>query len=203
MPDGAALGPKLYFIRHGATAWSITGQHTGRTDLPLTEAGDVEARALTPWLRPITFTHVLTSPMQRASRTCSLAGLGATAAVEPDLSEWDYGEFEGKTSGEIHLQHPGWNAFYDGCPGGESAGDICSRADRLINNLGTLHGNIALFSHGQFGIVLVSRWIGLPISDGPHFTIDTASLSILAQNHRDPHIRSIALWNAAPAMLGG
>jgi probable phosphoglycerate mutase len=203
MREAAGVGPTLYFVRHGETAWSITGQHTGHTDLTLTESGEGQARALAPWLRAIMFSHVFTSPMQRAARTCCLAGLDGSASVEPDLSEWNYGAYEGRRTSDIQRERPGWNAYRDGCPGGESPGEISARADRLIGHLMTLRGNIALFSHGQFGVVLVSRWIGLAIAEGPHFTIDTASLGILAQNSHPPRSRVIALWNAVPAMLDG
>jgi probable phosphoglycerate mutase len=201
MPEQNGAGPKLYFIRHGETAWSITRQHTGCTDLPLTETGQSQARALAPWLRAIEFSHVFTSPLQRARTTCVLAGLGATASVDRDLAEWDYGDYEGKRSSDIRVQRPGWNAFVDGCPGGEMPGDISARADRLILRLCTLHGNIALFSHGEFAGVLAARWLGLPVSAGPHFCLDTASLSILAHNPNHPDVRTIALWNAVPGVL--
>jgi probable phosphoglycerate mutase len=201
MPDADAAGPKLYFIRHGQTAWSLTRQHTGRTDLPLTETGEAQARALLPWLCAVAFTHVLTSPLQRARRTCDLAGLGSAAIVEPDLAEWNYGDYEGKLSTDIHKQRPGWDAFRDGCPGGEMPVDICGRIDRLIRHLCTLRGNVALFSHGEFAGALAARWIGLPIENGSHFSLDTASLSILAENPNHPDMRGITLWNAVPAML--
>jgi probable phosphoglycerate mutase len=193
--------PKLYFIRHGETAWSRTRQHTGRTDLPLTETGEAQARALVPWLRGIDFAHVHTSPLQRARRTCTLAGLGTAATIEPDLAEWNYGDYEGKLSVDIRKENPGWNAFRDGCPGGEMPMEISTRADRLIHHLCTLGGNIALFSHGEFAGALAARWLGLPVSGGAHFSLDTASLSILAQNPNHPDVRAIALWNAVPAML--
>jgi len=201
MPEDSEGEPRLYYIRHGETAWSLTRQHTGRTDLPLTETGEAEARALLPWLDPIKFTHVLTSPLQRARRTCVLAGLGASAVVEEDLAEWNYGDYEGKLSSEIRQRCPGWNCFVDGCPGGEMPGEVSDRADRLIRHLCTLRGNVALFSHGEFAGVLASRWIGLSVADGAHFSLDTASLSVLAQNPSHPEVRAIALWNAVPAVL--
>jgi len=203
MPEEDRILPRLYFIRHGETAWSLTRQHTGRTDLPLTETGEAQARALAPWLQRIDFSHVLTSPMQRARRTCILAGLGSSASVEPDLAEWNYGDYEGKLSSDIRKQRPGWNAFRDGCPGGEMPDEIARRANRLILRLCALRGNVALFSHGEFAGVLAARWIGLPVSGGPHFSLDTASLSILAQNPNHPDVRAIALWNAVPPMLPG
>ena len=201
MPEGDQVGPKLYFIRHGETAWSLSGQHTGRTDLPLTDTGEIQATALAPWLHSVGFTHVLTSPLQRARRTCILSGLGAAAVVEPDLAEWNYGEYEGKLTSEIRKQRPGWNAFRDGCPGGETPNQVSDRADRLIRRLCRLEGNIALFSHGEFAGVVATRWIGLPVAEGPHFCLDTGSLSILAHNPGHREVRAIALWNAVPAML--
>ena len=161
-PTSAPL--RLYYVRHGETAWSLTRQHTGRTDLALTETGESEARALAPWLSHLTFSHVFTSPLQRARRTCVLSGLGDAAETEPDLAEWNYGDYEGKLSRDIRIDHPGWNAFVDGCPGGEMPGEISDRADRLILRLRSLTGNVALFSHGEFAGVLATRWIGLPVS---------------------------------------
>ena len=201
MLEADVIGPRLYFIRHGETVWSLTRRHTGRTDLPLTESGEGQARALLPWLRAIVFTHVFTSPLQRARRTCFLAGLGPPAMVQPDLAEWNYGEYEGKRSSDIRKERPGWHAFRDGCPGGEMPDEISGRAHRLIRHLCTLSGNIALFSHGEFARVLAARWIGLPVADGAHFSLDTASLSILAQNPNHPEMRAVVMWNAVPAML--
>ena len=198
-PTSAPL--RLYYVRHGETAWSLTRQHTGRTDLALTETGESEARALAPWLSHLTFTHVFTSPLQRARRTCVLSGLGDAAETEPDLAEWNYGDYEGKLSRDIRIDHPGWNAFVDGCPGGEMPGEISDRADRLILRLRSLTGNVALFSHGEFAGVLATRWIGLPVSEGAHFSLDTASLSILGENPSHPDIRAIRMWNAVPAIL--
>ena len=141
----------LYFIRHGQTEWSLTGQHTGRTDIPLTPDGEDEARELTPWLSHIQFSRVFTSPRQRARRTCVLAGLGDKAMLEPDLAEWDYGEDQGKLSSDIWKERPGWNVFRDGCPGGEMPADVSVRADRLIKHICSMDGNIALWNHGEFG----------------------------------------------------
>jgi probable phosphoglycerate mutase len=198
-PEPAPL--RLFYIRHGETAWSLSRQHTGRSDIALTATGEAEARALTPWLSRLTFSHVFTSPLQRARRTCALAGLGDAAQIEPDLAEWNYGDYEGKVSRDIRIDRPGWNAFVDGCPGGEMPGAISDRADRLIRRLLTLKGNVALFSHGEFAGVLATRWIGLPVSDGARFSLDTASLSILGENPSHPEIRAIRLWNAVPAIL--
>ncbi len=200
----AALNPRLslYLIRHGETAWSLSGQHTGRTDIPLTAQGEDEARELTPWLRPIGFTRVLTSPRQRARRTCALAGLGGQAEIEPDLQEWDYGDYEGRLSSDIHRQRPGWDVFQDGCPGGEMPAQVAARADRLIERLCAMDGNVALFSHGEFGLALAARWIGIPVVEAQHFLLGTASLSILSYNPAHPETRVIALWNASPALTG-
>ena len=165
----------LYFIRHGQTEWSLSGQHTGRTDIPLTAHGEDEVRALAPWLKPIQFTRVLTSPRQRAQRTCELAGLGQLAELEPDLAEWDYGDYEGKLSSDIRKERPHWNVFQDGCPGGEMPAQISDRANRLIARLCTMQGNVALFSHGEFGPALAARWIGLNVVEGQHLLLDTAS----------------------------
>ena len=192
---------RLYFIRHGGTAWSLSGQHTGRTDIPLTVEGEDQARELGPWLATIQFTHVLTSPRLRARRTCELAGLSAVAEIEPDLSEWDYGDYEGRRSEDICERRPGWNMFRDGCPGGKSPAQISDRADRLIARLRTLEGNIALFSHGEFGRVLAVRWIGAPVLEGQNFAFGTASLSILGYEPPHPETPVIALWNAAPGSL--
>ncbi len=187
---------RLYLIRHGETEWSLSGQHTGRTDLPLTTHGEDEARQLASRLRHIQFARVLTSPRQRARRTCELAGLGAAAETEPDLAEWDYGDYEGKLTADVRKQRPGWNVFCDGCPGGETPGAVFDRADRLIAYLCTLEGNVALFSHGEFACVLAARWIGLAVVKGQHFSVDAASLGILSFNPSHPEVRVIALWNA-------
>ena len=193
----------LYFIRHGQTAWSLTGQHTGRTDIPLTAAGEDQARQLMPWLHDVDFTRVLTSPRQRARRTCALAGLGAKAEIERDLREWDYGDYEGKLSLDIDKQRPGWDVFEEGCPGGEMPEQVADRADRLIAHLGTMGGRIALFSHGEFGLALAARWIGLQVAGGRHFLLGTASLSILTYNPAHLERRVIALWNASPEFAPG
>ena len=188
--------PQLYLIRHGATAWTETGQHTSRTDLVLSAGGEAEARALEPRLRDIAFAHVLISPRQRARQTCELAGLGAQADVDPDLAEWDYGDYEGRSSADIHRTSPHWNLFLDGCPHGESPQRIADRADRLIERLRVLNGPIALFTHGQFGCALAARWIGLPVIDAEHFALSTATLSLLDHATHHPEVPVIALWNS-------
>ena len=190
---------RLYLIRHGETEWSLSGQHTGRTDLGLTTRGEDEARALEPLLAAVRFDHVLTSPARRAQRTSVLAGIGGAAEIEPDLAEWDYGEYEGRTTPDIRQERPGWNVFRDGSPGGESVEDVTLRADRLITRAASLHGNVALFSSGQFGCGLAARWIGLPVLHAQHLVLGTASVSVLAYNPAHPELRVIAHWNHTAA----
>ncbi|MDQ2762139.1 MAG: histidine phosphatase family protein [Pseudomonadota bacterium] len=189
---------QIYLIRHGETEWSVSGQHTGRTDIPLTAHGADEARELAPSLRGIKFSRVLTSPQLRARQTSELTELGTAAEIEPDLAEWDYGRYEGRRSVDIREQHPGWNVFRDGCPDGESPGQVSSRADRLIAKLSVLDGTVALFSHGQFGCSLAARWIGLAIIEAQHFSLGTASLSVLGTDPSHPETRVIAIWNSTP-----
>jgi probable phosphoglycerate mutase len=186
----------LYLIRHGETAWSITGQHTGCTDIALTAHGEQQARALAPSLRTIHFTHVLTSLSLRARQTCEFAGMGVDAQIEPDLAEWDYGDYEGRRTVDIHEKAPGWNVWSDGCPGGETPTHISKRADRLLARLRALSGNVALFSHGQFGSALAARWIGLAVLEGRHLAFGPASFSILTCEAEHPDVPVIALWNA-------
>ena len=189
--------PRIYLIRHGETEWSLSGQHTGRTDIPLTAPGEDGARELGQRLRDIPFARVLTSPRQRARRTCELAGLGPAAEIEPDLAEWDYGDYEGQRSVDILKGRPEWNLFQDGCPRGETPAQISDRADRFIARLRVLDGNVALFSHGHFGRVLAARWIGLPVSEAQRFLLDTASLSVLGYEHNHVESPVIALWNSS------
>ncbi len=187
---------RLHLIRHGETEWSLSGQHTGRTDVALTAHGEAQARALRPVLEHIRFDAIFTSPAVRARRTCELASPGTPKAiVEPDLAEWDYGRYEGKTSSDIRIDRPGWDCYRDGCPGGESASDVSDRADRLLARLCQQRGNVALFSHGQFGCSLAVRWIGLPVLQGEHLQLGTASLSILGFNPSHHGLRVIAQWN--------
>ncbi len=187
---------RLHLIRHGETAWSLSGQHTGRTDVGLTTHGEAQARSLGTLLDAIRFASVFTSPASRARRTCELAGPGLpAAAIDPDLAEWDYGQYEGKVSSDIWKDRPGWNCYRDGCPGGESPGDVSNRADRLIARLCRLRGNVALFSHGEFGCSLAARWIGLPVEQGEHLQLGTASLSILGFNPAHAGLHVIAQWN--------
>ena len=189
--------PRIYLIRHGETEGSLSGQHTGRTDIPLTAPGEDGARELGQRLRGIQFARVLTIPRQRARRTCELAGLGPAAEIEPDLAEWDYGDYEGQRSVDILKGRPDWNLFQDGCPRGETPAQISDRADRFIARHRVLDGNVALFSHGHFGRVLAARWIGLPVSEAQRFLLDTASLNILGYEHNHVESPVIALWNAA------
>jgi probable phosphoglycerate mutase len=190
---------EIHFIRHGETAWSLTGQHTGRTDLALTPKGEHEARELRERLRHLSFDHVFTSPRHRARQTCELSGWAACVHIDPDLAEWDYGDYEGRRSVEIHAERPGWDIYTDGCPAGESPGQITARADDLIARLRTYSGRVALFSHGHFGRVLGVRWIGLPVVQACHFALGTASLSVLGQGERPDDPPVIMQWNLRPA----
>lgn len=192
---------RLYLVRHGQTTWSLSGQHTGCTDIPLTPKGEDEARALIPYFSQIEFSHVLTSPMQRARQTCHLIGLDRQAEIEPYLAEWNYGDYEGKLTTDIHKTRPGWNVFRDGCPHGETPADVADRADRLIARLDAMTGNVALFSHGHFGSSLAARWIRLPVAAGRHLPLGTASLNILSYDWNHPEDRVIALWNATPDLF--
>jgi probable phosphoglycerate mutase len=187
---------RIYLVRHGETAWSLSGQHTGRTDVPLTEQGEQDVRKLAAGLHAEKFSRVFTSPLQRARRTCELAGLGEVAEIEPDLTEWDYGDYEGQRPFDIRKGRPDWNVFRDGCPHGESPAQISKRADRLIARLRKLEGNIAIFSHGHFGRVLAARWIGLGVRQAQHFLLSTASLSILGYEHNLADESAIVSWNA-------
>jgi probable phosphoglycerate mutase len=189
---------RVFLARHGETDWSRSGRHTGRTDLALSAQGELNARLLAGPMAGVRFDRVLTSPRQRARRTCELAGLGAAAETEPDLAEWDYGDYEGLTSAEILQRNPGWRLFRDGCPGGESPQQVGARADRLIARLRAMEGEVALFTHGHFGRVLAARWIGLPVGDGERLLLDTAGLGILAFEHGNRDAPVLALWNAHP-----
>lgn len=190
---------KVCLVRHGETAWSLSGQHTGKTELGLTAHGEEQSTALAPRLRTLAFTQVLVSPRLRARQTCDLAGLGAASEVEPDLAEWDYGCYEGLRTAEIRQENPGWDIWRDGCPGGESTAEVSARADRLIARLftmeGRMQGTVALFSHGQFGAALAARWIGLALLEGQHFALHAASVSLLGIDAHHPSRRIIELWN--------
>jgi probable phosphoglycerate mutase len=186
--------PVVYLARHGETAWSLSGRHTGLTDLPLTKRGEDHARQMGERVRGLTLARVLTSPLQRAARTCELAGLGSVARVDHDLVEWNYGDYEGRTSAEIRTERPDWELFRDGCPGGETPDQIGARADRVVSRLRASEGNVVIFSSGHFLRVLAARWVALEVGAGRCFALDTASLSALGyeRSRSRPVIR---LWN--------
>jgi broad specificity phosphatase PhoE len=186
--------PVIYLARHGETAWSLTGQHTGLTDLPLTERGEQNARALRQRLMGLNFRKVFTSPLQRAARTCELAGFGAVAEVDRDLLEWDYGQYEGRRTDEIHAERPDWQLFRDGCPGGESPEDVGARADRVLTRVRAVLGDVLIFSSGHFLRVLAARWLGLEPSAGKYLLLSTASVSALGYEHT-LSLPVIRLWN--------
>ena len=186
--------PSVYLARHGETAWSLSGQHTGRTDLPLTDQGEANAVALGLRLRGMTFSLVLTSPLQRARRTCELAGFGQVAIPDSDLAEWDYGDYEGKRTAEIIATRPGWQLFRDGCPNGESADEVGARADRVIARARAASGNVLMFSSAHILRVLSARWLDLPATGGRYFVLGTASVSLLGYEH-DMSEPVIKLWN--------
>ena len=185
----------LYLVRHGETAWALSGQHTSRTELPLTPRGEEEARALAERLAGREFDHVFVSPRLRARQTCALLGLESLALVEAELTEWDYGDFEGRRTVEIRADWPGWNLFRDGCPSGESPEQVHVRADRVLARLKPLQGDVLLISHGHFLRVLGVRWIGLPIERARHFPLGTASLSILSLADDTENTPTITRWN--------
>jgi len=186
--------PMVYLARHGETAWTISGQFTGLTDLPLTERGERNARRLGERLKGLKFARVFTSPLQRAFRTCELAGFKTVAAVDADLVEWNYGAYDGKTTDEVHHLRPDWELFRDGCPGGESVADVAVRANRVIDRLRAGDGNVLIFSSSHFLRVFSACWLGLDPTAGRHFVLDAAALSIVGYQHGrdDPVMR---LWN--------
>jgi broad specificity phosphatase PhoE len=183
---------RVFLVRHGETEWSKSGQHTGKTDLPLTEAGEEQGRLLTERLKGVDFTLVLTSPLQRAMETCRQAGLLDRAEVSDDLHEWDYGRYEGLTTPEIKEQQPAWNLWTDGAPDGESPAQVSARADRVLERIRAADGDVALFSHGHMLRSLGARWIGVPITAGTHLMLSTASVSVLGYERETPVLR---LWN--------
>jgi broad specificity phosphatase PhoE len=185
---------QVFAIRHGETAWSLSGQHTGTTDIPLTDNGRRLAERIRPVLAKTAFELVLCSPMQRARETCELAGLGDRAVVDPDLVEWCYGEYEGLTPDQIHKVAPDWLLFRDGCPGGETPEQVGARIDRVISRLRAAAGDVALFAHGHVLRVLAARWIGLPPGGGEHFLLDTSTLSVLGYYRDVPAVR---IWNGS------
>jgi broad specificity phosphatase PhoE len=186
--------PAVYLARHGETVWSLTGQHTGLTDLPLTERGERNARRLGERLAGLVFAKVFTSPLQRAARTCELAGFGNAAEVDRDLVEWNYGKYEGLRTAEIHAKRPDWQLFRDGCPDGESPDQVGVRADRVVSRVRAIKGDVLIFSSGHFLRVLAARWLGIEPAAGRFFMLNTASVSILGYEHSlsEPVIR---LWN--------
>jgi len=186
--------PIVYLARHGETAWSLSGQHTGLTDLPLTDRGERNARRLGERLKGLSFSKVFTSPLQRAMRTCELAGFGGRVEIDRDLLEWNYGEYEGRRTPEILAERPDWQLFRDGCPGGESPAQVGTRADRVVKRTREIQGNVLVFSSGHFLRVLTARWLGLEPAAGKYFLVSTASLSALNYEHNlsQPVIQ---LWN--------
>jgi probable phosphoglycerate mutase len=186
--------PLTYLARHGETAWSLTGQHTGRNEIPLTQRGEREAQSLGQRLKDVAFAQVFTSPLGRAVRTCELAGFGKIATIDPDMLEWDYGDYSGKTIAEIRRQRPDWNLFRDGCPGGETAADVGKRADHVLARVRAIEGNIVLFSHGHFLRVFAARWLGLDPTAARYWHLGTAGLCVLGYEHtrNEPVIR---VWN--------
>ncbi len=187
--------PALFLARHGETAWSLSGQHTGLTDLPLTEQGERNARLVgEKQLHGRPFARVFSSQLQRARRTCELAGYGDKVEIDPDLAEWDYGDYEGRTTADIRRERPDWQLFRDGCPGGESIADVAARADRVIARLRAIGQDVLLFSSGHFLRVLAARWLGQPALFGQYLFLSTATLSILGYDH-DTSEPVIRLWN--------
>lgn len=186
--------PAVYLARHGETEWSISGQHTGLTDLPLTKRGEANARNLGRLIHHLQFAEVWTSPLERARRTCELAGFGQHATIDDDLVEWNYGEYEGKTTPQIRETRPDWQLFRDGCPGGESPADVGARADHVVARLRAVGANVLVFSSGHFTRVLAARWLGLEPAAGRYFLLSTATLSCVGYEHKlnEPVIR---LWN--------
>jgi probable phosphoglycerate mutase len=193
--------PVLVLVRHGDTAWSRSGQHTGRTDIPLLEEGRRMATELREPLRARDFSAVWTSPLSRASETCALAGYGDVAQMRSDLMEWDYGTFEGKTKAEIRATSPNWTLWADGVPCGESARDVGARADRIIAEARSVEGNVLLFAHGHLLRVLTARWLGLPPTEGRLFTLSTASISMLGLDS-DGDQQVLQVWNDTTHLHG-
>jgi broad specificity phosphatase PhoE len=187
--------PTIYVARHGETAWSLSGQHTGLTDLPLTNRGEHNAVRLGERLKGLTFSKVFTSPLRRATRTCELAGFGGLAEIDRDLLEWNYGEYEGRRTAEILADRPGWQLFRDGCPGGESPDQVGARADRVVKRVRAGNGDVLLFSNGHFLRVLAARWLGLDPGHGRYFLLSTASLGVLAHEHNNLSEPVVRLWN--------
>jgi probable phosphoglycerate mutase len=186
--------PQTYLARHGETDWSLSGRHTGLTDLPLTPRGEQNARRLEERLKGVAFSAVLTSPLRRAAQTCTLSGFGSVAIEDSDLLEWNYGLYEGRRTREIHAERPGWRLFCDGCPAGEQPEQVAARADRIVARVRGIEGNVLLFSSGHFLRVLAARWLGLSPEAGAYFMLSTASLSALGYEH-DLSQPAIRFWN--------
>jgi len=193
MSRTAAAGQRVVAVRHGETEWSLSGQHTGTTDIALTDNGRRLAARLRGVLAAESFALVLTSPLQRARETCALCGLADAAVLEPDLVEWNYGKYEGLTPTEIHGSAPGWLIFRDGCPDGETPADVGARVDRVIARARATDGDVALFAHGHVLRVLAARWLGLPPGAGQHFLLDTGTLNVLGYYRGVPALKT---WNA-------
>ena len=187
--------PVVYAVRHGETEWSLSGQHTGVTDIPLTPQGERDAARLGERLSGLVFARVFTSPLQRARRTCELAGFGAEAEILGDAIEWNYGDYEGVRTADIHRDRPGWDLFRDGCPGGEAAAEIGARADRVIARIRASDGDVMLFSSAHFLRVFAARWLGLEPTGGRHFILGTAAVNILGYEHNNLAEPIIRLWN--------
>lgn len=192
--------PVVYLARHGETAWSITGQHTGLTDLPLTQAGESNAIKLRGALKGLRFTRIFSSPLRRAWRTCELAGFRASAEILSDLVEWDYGVYEGRTSREIHAERPDWELFRDGCPGGESPEEVAARADRIVNLVRSVSENVLLFSSGHFLRMLAARWADIDTLGARSLMLTTASLSVLGYESSIAR-PAVRLWNDTHHLL--
>ena len=188
--------PKLYLVRHGETAWTISRRATGRSDIPLTERGEREAQELRARLTGLSFVNVLTSPLQRARRTGELAGFGEGASVDPDLAEWDYGAYEGRRTSDIRVERPGWRLYEDGCPGGETLAQVSARADRVIARIRALESDALVFAHRDILRILTARWISLPALEARRLALETGSVSILGYHH-DLDEPVIHLWNDA------
>ena len=188
-------GGVVVLVRHGETEWSRTGKHTGRTDVELTEQGREQARALGDALRGRAFALVLTSPLARAHETCRIAGFGDAAQLRDELMEWDYGQYEGRTTPEIREERPGWTLWRDGVPGGETAAEVGERVDRVIAELRSVEGDAALFAHGHVLRVLTARWLGLEPEAGRLFALDTATVSSVGYERETAVIRT---WNERP-----
>jgi probable phosphoglycerate mutase len=187
--------PVVYLTRHGETEWSLSGQHTSRTDIPLTPKGERNAIALGTRLKTRSFAAILSSPRIRARRTCELAGFGAQMKLDEELTEWDYGEYEGLTTREIRQRRPNWQIFRDGAPGGESPKDVAARADRVIGRLRAIDGDVLIFTHGHFGRVLGARWVGgLDVAAGALLLLSAGSISMMSYDHNREE-PALKLWN--------